>query len=149
MTTLHEQLRADLHAAMRAKDSVRRDTIRMLEAAIKNLEIAKQTLPTDEDVVGLILKQIRQREESMEMFERGGRAKLAAKERAEIAVLEPYLPQQLSRDEIMEAVRAQIQATGASGPGDKGKVMGPLMAALHGKADGRLINAVVTELLGG
>ena len=149
MTTLHEQLRADLHAAMRAKDSVRRDTIRMLEAAIKNLEIAKQTLPTDEDVVGLILKQIRQREESVEMFERGGRAKLAAKERAEIAVLEPYLPQQLSRDEIMEAVRAQIQATGASGPGDKGKVMGPLMAALRGKADGRLINAVVTELLGG
>ena len=99
--------------------------------------------------MGLILKQIRQREESVEMFERGGRAKLAAKERAEIAVLEPYLPQQLSRDEIMEAVRAQIQATGASGPGDKGKVMGPLMAALRGKADGRLINAVVTELLGG
>ena len=73
MTTLHEQLRADLHAAMRAKDSMRRDTIRMLEAAIKNLEIAKQTPPTDEDVVGLIQKQIRQREESVEMFERGGR----------------------------------------------------------------------------
>ena len=149
MTTLHEQLRADLHAAMRAKDSMRRDTIRMLEAAIKNLEIAKQTPPTDEDVVGLIQKQIRQREESVEMFERGGRAELAAKERAEMAVLESYLPQQLSRDEIMEAVRAQIQATGASGPGDKGKVMRPLMAALRGKADGRLINVVVTELLGG
>ena len=66
-----------------------------------------------------------------------------------MAVLESYLPQQLSRDEIMEAVRAQIQATGASGPGDKGKVMRPLMAALRGKADGRLINVVVTELLGG
>ena len=145
---LREQLREDLKSAMRAGDATRRNTIRMLEAAIKNAEIEKrgQELP-EADVLAILQRQVKQRRDSIEQFERGGREDLAEIERAEIAVIEAYLPEQLSEAEIEAAARRVIEQTGASGPGDRGKVMGPLMKELRGKADGAAVNAAVSKLL--
>ena len=148
MAGLRDQLREDVKTAMRAKDALRRDTIRLLQAAIKNADIEKRGEVGDAVVLTIIQKQLRQRQDSIEQFEAGGRDDLAARERAEIGVLEVYLPAQMDRDAIMAAAQAVVARTGASGPGDKGKVMGPLMGQLRGKADGRLVNEVVGELLG-
>ncbi len=146
---LRERLPQDLHDAMRARDVTRRETIRLLQAAIKNAEIERRG-PLDEmDIVALVQKQINQRRESVEQFRKGGRTDLAEREEAEMAVLEQYLPPQMSLEDVAEAARAVIATVGAQGPKEKGKVMGPLMADLRGRADGRLINEVVTELLGG
>ena len=149
MAGLRDQLREDLKAAMRAKDALRRDTIRLLQAAIKNADIEHRGDVGDAAVLTIIQRQVRQRQDSIEQFEAGGRDDLAARERAEIGVLEGYLPAQMDRAAIMAAAKAVVERTGASGPGDKGKVMGPLMGQLRGKADGRLVNEVVGELLGG
>jgi hypothetical protein len=149
MTGLRDQLRSDLKDAMRARDALRRDTIRFLEAAIKNAEIESREALSDDDVPPLIQRQIKQRRDSIEQFRKGGRDDLADKEAAEIGVLEAYLPAQLSRDDIVVAAQAVIDEVGASGVGDKGKVMGPLMGKLRGEADGRVVNEVVSELLGG
>ena len=148
MAGLRDQLREDVKTAMRAKDALRRDTIRLLQAAIKNADIEKRGEVGDAVVLTIIQKQLRQRQDSIEQFEAGGREDLADRERAEIGVLEVYLPAQMDRDAIMAAAQAVVARTGASGPGDKGKVMGPLMGQLRGKADGRLVNEVVGELLG-
>ncbi len=149
MAGLRDQLREDLKAAMRAKDALRRDTIRLLQAAIKNADIEHRGDVGDAAVLTIIQRQLRQRQDSIEQFEAGGRDDLAARERAEIGVLEGYLPAQMDRAAIMAAAKAVVERTGASGPGDKGKVMGPLMGQLRGKADGRLVDEVVGELLGG
>lgn len=145
---LREQLREDLKAAMRAQDATRRGTIRMLEAAIKNAEIEKRGQELgDPDILAILQRQIKQRRDSIEQFERGGRQDLADIERAEIEVIQAYLPEQLSEDDIEAAAQRIIDQTGASGPGDRGKVMGPLMQELRGKADGSAVNAVVSRLL--
>ena len=136
MAGLRDQLREDVKTAMRAKDALRRDTIRLLQAAIKNADIEQRGEVGDAVVLTIIQKQLRQRQDSIEQFEAGGRADLADRERAEIGVLEAYLPAQMDRDAIMAAAQAVVARTGASGPGDKGKVMGPLMGQLRGKADG-------------
>ena len=146
---LRERLPQDLHDAMRARDVTRRETIRLLQAAIKNAEIERRG-PLDEmDIVALVQKQINQRRESVEQFRKGGRTDLAEREEAEMAVLEQYLPPQMSREDVAEAARAMIAKVGAQGPKEKGKIIGPLMADLRGRVDGRLVNEVVTELLGG
>ena len=121
--------------------------IRLALAAINNAEIARQAKLEDADIYGVIAKEIRQRKESIDAFKLGKRADLVAQEEAELAVLQGYLPQQMSREEIIAAARQIIGEVGAQGPGDKGKVMPKLIAQLKGKADGRLINEVVTELL--
>ena len=147
MAGLRDRLRDDLHDAMRARDVVRRDTIRLLEAAVKNAEIEARG-PLDEPVLlTVIQRQIKQRHEAIDQYRSAGRDDRADKEAAELAVLEGYLPAQMDRDAIAEAARALIARLGAAGPRDKGKIMGPLMGELRGKADGRLVNAVVTELL--
>ena len=148
MAGLRERLREDLKGAMRARDVLRRDTIRLLQAAIKNADIEQRAEVDDAVVLTIIQRQVRQRQDSIEQFEAGGREDLAARERDEIGVLETYLPAQMDRDAIRAAAEAVIARTGASGPGDKGKVMGPLMGQLRGQADGRLVNEVVGELLG-
>jgi hypothetical protein len=148
MAGLRDQLRDDLKRAMRAKDALRRDTIRLLQAAIKNADIEQRGEVDDAAVRTIIQRQVRQREDSIAQFEAGDRADLAARERDEIGVLQAYLPAQMDRDAIMAAAAAVVERTGASGPGDKGKVMGPLMGQLRGRADGRLVNEVVSELLG-
>ena len=145
--SLKEKLTEDLKQAMRSGDTSKRSTIRLLLSAIHNAEIAKKAELDNGDILGIIAKEIRQRRESIEAFKSGNRHDLADTEEAEIAALEIYLPPQMSREEISEAARRVIEEAGARGPGDKGKVMPKLIGELKGKADGREINAVVTELL--
>lgn len=149
MAALRDRLRTDLHAAMRAGDVVTRESIRMVEAAIKNAEIDRRGPLAESDILAILQKQIKQRRESIDLYRRGGRQDLADKEQAEIAVLEAYLPAQLGRAEVVAAARRVIEQVGARTATDKGRVMGPLMAELRGKADGGLVNEVVMELLGG
>jgi uncharacterized protein YqeY len=147
-SALKQKLSDDLKQAMRDGDKVKRSAIRLAIAAIKNAEIARQAALEDGDILGVIAKEVRQRKESIEAFKQGGRQELVAIEEAEMAVLEQYLPRQMSRDEIVAEARRIIDEVGAEGIRDKGKVMPPLIARLKGKADGREINEVVTELLG-
>ena len=145
---LKQKLTDDLKQAMRSGDKVRRSVIRLLMAAIKNTEIAQQATLADADILGVIAKEVRQRHESIDAFKLGDRQDLLAQEEAELAILNEYLPQQMTREEIITAARQVIEEVGALGLGDKGKVMPNLIAQLKGRADGREINAVVTELLG-
>lgn len=155
--SVKEQLAADLKDAMRAGDALRRDVIRSVITAINNAEIGRVDI-TDEsagreamgdaDALGVLQKQAKQRRESMEEFKKGGRQDLVDREAAELAIIEAYLPQQMTREEIAAEVRAVIAETGASGPAAKPKVMPAAIARMKGRADGRLINEVVTELLG-
>ena len=132
---------------MRGGDKVRRSVIRLVIAAIINAEIARQTDLDNSDILGIVTKEVRQRRESIEAFKLGNRPDLVAQEEVELAILNEYLPQQMTRAEIIVAARQVIEGIGAQGPGDKGKVMPKLIAQLKGSADGREINTVVTELL--
>jgi len=144
---LKEKLSSDLKQAMRGGDKVRRSAIRLVMAAVHNAEIARQSSLTDGDILGVIAKEARQREESILAFKQGNRQDLVAQEEAELAVLQGYLPKQMTRDEIVAEARKVIAEVGAEGPKDKGKVMPKIIAQLKGRADGRQINEVVTELL--
>jgi len=144
---LKEKLSADLKQAMRGGDKARLSTIRLILAAVHNAEIARQSSLTDGDILGVIAKEARQREESILAFKQGNRQDLVAQEEAELAVLQGYLPKQMTRDEIVAEARKVIAEVGAEGPKDKGKVMPKIIAQLKGRADGRQINEVVTELL--
>jgi uncharacterized protein YqeY len=155
---LKEQISSDLKDAMRAGEGTRRDTLRSLLTAINNTEIARvnvkdesatRTELAEPEVLDVLQKQAKQRRESIEEYRKAGRADLEQREADELAIIETYLPQQLSRDEIMSEVKAVIADTGASGPGDKAKVMPVAIGRLKGRADGRLINEIVTELLSG
>jgi len=132
---------------MRGGDTVRRSIIRLVLASIKNAEIAKKAELEDSDILGIIAKEARQHQESIDAFKQGNRQDLIAREEAEMAILQEYLPKQMTRDEIIAEARRTIEEVGAQGPGDKGKVMPKLIAQLKGRADGREINTVVTELL--
>ena len=145
---LQKGMSEDLKAAMRSGDTVRRDTLRMLASAVKNAEIAKQSALSDADVLGIVAKDVKRHQESIDAFKKGNRPDLVAKEEAEMAILQAYLPKQMSHEEIVAAAKEVIGVVGAAGPGDKGKVMQQLMPKLKGKADGKAINDVVTELLG-
>ena len=147
VSPLKQKLADDLKQALKGGDKVRRSVIRLVMSAIKNAEIARQSALGDADILGIIAKEARQRRESIEAFKQGNRQDLVAQEEAELAILEGYLPQQMTREEIIQAARRIIEEVGAQGPGDKGKVMPKLIAQLKGRADGREINAVVTELL--
>jgi len=144
---LKQKLNDDLRQALREGNKPKVSAIRLLLSAIKNAEIARIGTLEEADIFGVIAKEVRQRQESIEAFKKGSRADLVAQEEAEMAVLQSYLPKQMGRDEIIAEARKIIAEVGATGPGDKGKVMPKLIAALKGKADGREINAVVTELL--
>ncbi len=144
---IKQKLTDDLKQAMRNGDRVKTSVIRLLMAAIQNAEIARQTTLGDQELLGIVAKEVRQRKESITAFNKGDREDLAAQEETEMAILKEYLPQQLSREEIIVTARNVILAVGAQGPGDKGKVMPKLIAEMKGRADGREINTVVTELL--
>ena len=144
---LKERLSSDLKQAMKGGDKVRRSVIRLVLSSIHNAEIARQAALEDGDILGVIAKEARQRQESIEAFKQGNRQDLVDSEEAELAILQQYLPQQITRDEIVAEARRIIEEVGAQGPGDKGKVMPRLIAELKGRADGREINEVVTELL--
>lgn len=145
---LKQKLETDLKQAIRARDNVRRSTIRLVMAAIKNAEIAQQTALDDPNILGIIAKEAKQRHESIEAFKQGNRPDLVAQEEAELAILQEYLPEAMTREEIIAEAKRVIAEVGAQGPRDKGKVMPQLIAKLKGRADGKEINAVVTELLG-
>jgi uncharacterized protein YqeY len=142
-----KRLSDDLKQAMKSGDTVRRDTLRMLIAAVNNAEMAKQADLEESDIFGVISREVKRHQESIEAFKKGNRDDLVAKETAEMAVLELYLPRQMSREEVIAAAREVMAAVGAQGPGDKGRVMKELMPRLKGRADGKEINEVVTQLL--
>ena len=145
--SIKQRLTSDLKQAMKAGDNARRSVIRMAMAAIKNAEIAKRGTLEESDVLGVMAKEARQRQESIDAFKQGNRQDLVDREEEELAILQEYLPKQATREEIVAAARSVIAEVGAEGPRDKGRVMPVLIAQLKGKADGREINAVVTELL--
>ena len=145
---IKQKLTDDLKQAMRSGDKGKTSVLRLLMAAIQNAEIAaRQTTLDDQDLLGIIAKEVRKHKESITAFKQGNRDDLVAQEEAEMAILKEYLPQQISREEIIAAARQSISEVGAQGPGDKGKVMSHLIPQLKGRADGREVNEVVTELL--
>jgi hypothetical protein len=145
--TLKERISEDMKAAMRAKQAVRLSTIRMLLAACKQKEVDERVVLDDAAVIAIVDKLIKQRKDSIAAFQQAGRTDLADKETAEVAVLSAYLPQRLSAQEIATEVAAIVAETGASGPGDMGKVMGAAKARLAGKADMGLVSAAVKQAL--
>lgn len=146
---LKEQLRQDMAAAMRAGDAARRDVLRMLVAAVKQAEVDTQTTLDDAGVQDVLAKQARQRRESIADYTKAGRPELVAQEEAELALIEAYLPSMLGRDEIAAIAQQVIDELGVAGPQAMGQVMGRLMPMLKGQAEGRLVNAVVRDLLSG
>ena len=144
---LKRKLTDDLKQAMKSGANIKRDTLRLLISSINYAESAKQAPLTDADVLGAVAKEVKRHQESIDAFKKGNRPDLVAKEEAEMAVLQGYLPKQLGHDDIVAAAKEVIGAVGAKGPGDKGKVMQQLMPKLKGKADGKEINDVVTQLL--
>ena len=144
---LKQRLTDDLKQAMKSGERVKRSVIRLVLAAIKNAEIARRGTLSDEDILGIISKEVRKHQESITAFKAGNRADLVAQEEAEMVLLNGYLPPQMSAEEITAAAREIISEIGATGPGDKGKVMSKIIAKLKGRADGRQINDIVTEIL--
>jgi len=145
---LTEKIDANLKEAMRAKDTVRVSTLRMLKSAIEYHKIErKQDKLADPDVIGVIKKQIKQRQDSIEGFEKGGRADLVEKERAELTILKSYLPEELSSAQLEQIVAAVIAELGATTKADMGKVMKAVQAKTDGRADNRLVSQIVSARL--
>ncbi len=144
---LKERLLADLYTAMRQQDLPRRDHIRFLRSIIANAEIEWQREATDQDVQVLISREVRQREEAIEIYRQAGRQDLVSQEEAAIAVLSDYLPEQASPDAVRQVVQRIITELGASGMKDMGAVMKRAMSELRGKADGSLVNQIARDLL--
>ena len=147
--SLKDQITEDMKTAMRAKDSERLATIRLLLAALKQKEVDERVELDDAMVVAIVDKMVKQRKDSIAAFTTGGRIDLADKEAAEIKVLEVYLPQRMSAEETTAAVKAIVAELGASGPGDMGKVMGVVKTRLAGKADMGQVSAAVKAALTG
>ena len=147
--SLKDQITEDMKNAMRARDSERLGTIRLLLAAIKQKEVDERIVVDDVAVVAIVDKLIKQRKDSIEAFQKAERKDLADKEAAEQVVLQAYLPARMSADEVTAAVKAIVAETGASGPGDMGKVMAAVKAKLAGKADMGQVSAAVKAALAG
>lgn len=147
--SLKDQITEDMKTAMRAKDSERLGTIRLLLAALKQKEVDERVELDDAMVVAIVDKLVKQRKDSVTAFTQGGRTDLADKEAAEIKVLEVYLPQRMSAEEVAAEVKAIVAELGAKGPGDMGKVMGAVKTRLAGKADMGQVSAAVKAALAG
>ena len=145
--TLRERLQDDTTAAMRSGDTLRRDVLRMVQNAIYLVEKSKRITMSDDDVIGVLTREVKTRRESVEAFRNGGREDLATKEEAEIAILSEYLPQALGEDELNALVREAVEATGASNARDMGKVMGWLSPRTRGRADGKVVSGLVAQAL--
>ena len=147
--SLKEKITEDMKTAMRAKDSERLGTIRLLQAAMKQKEVDERVALDDAAIVAIVDKLIKQRKDSITAFEGAGRQDLADKEKAELSVLQAYLPARMSEAEILDAVKAIVAEVGAAGPGDMGKVMGVVKTRLAGKADMGQVSAAVKAALAG
>jgi uncharacterized protein YqeY len=145
--TLREQLEEDIKQAMRDRERVRLEALRFLKSAVQAAEKTKGESLDDPALIEVVTRQANDRRESIRMFEQGNRHDLVAKEAAELTILEEYLPPQLSREELTELVKATIAEVGATSARDKGRVMGRLMPQVRGKADGGVVNSMVTKLL--
>jgi uncharacterized protein YqeY len=144
---LKESIQEALKKALKQQQKVEVATLRLLLSEIRNAEIAQQKPADDNKVLDVITKEVKRRRESIEAFEKGNRSDLVAREKAEMAILMSYLPEQMSRAEITAAAQQVIDAVGAKGPSDKGKVMSELMPQLKGKADGKEVSEIVSDLL--
>jgi uncharacterized protein YqeY len=142
-----DQILEDLKDAMRSGDTQRRETLRLLTAAFKQIEVDQRKELTEDDVISILTSEAKKRREAIEEAEKAGRADLAAQEKYELALIQTYLPQQLSRAEIEKYVREAVQEVSATTPKDMGKVMKVLMPRLQGRADGKLVNTIVREVL--
>lgn len=147
MSSLNDQLQAALKDAMREHDELRRDTLRMAISAAYNAEKAARRPLTDDEVIGVLAREVKTRRESIDAYEAAGRPDLAAKERAEAEVLAGFLPAQLAEDEIRALVAEAIAQTGASSPKDMGRVMGIVAPRTKGRADGKVVSGIVTAEL--
>ncbi|MBA4542639.1 MULTISPECIES: GatB/YqeY domain-containing protein [Thermoactinomyces] len=145
--SLLEQLNEDMKLALKNKEKTKLSTIRMLKSSIKKAEIDKRRPLTDEEVLEVVLREVKQRQDSLSEYEKAGREDLVQKEKEEMEILRAYLPEQMSEDEVKALVQQVIQELGASSKADMGKVMGALMPKVKGRADGRLVNRLVSEAL--
>lgn len=145
--SLKDRITEDMKAAMRARDSDRLSTVRMLLAAIKQREVDERTVLDDQAVVAIVDKLLKQRKDSVAAFRQGGRDDLADKEAAEITVLAVYLPQRLSAEEVAQAVSALVAELGATGPGDMGRVMAAAKSQLSSQAEMAMVSAAVKRAL--
>jgi uncharacterized protein YqeY len=145
---LLDQLLGDIKTAMRSREKDKLLALRFLHAEIKNVEINERREPTDEDVLNVIGRLVKQRQEAIEQFQKGGRDDLVAQETFQLHVYRAYQPAQLSEDEIAELVEQAIAATGASGKKDMGNVMKAVMPQVKGRAEGKVVNAIVGQKLG-
>ncbi|HKG55788.1 MAG TPA: GatB/YqeY domain-containing protein [Candidatus Limnocylindrales bacterium] len=145
--SLRDRIQTDLTASMRSGDSLRRDVLRMATNAAYNLEKRQGKPLTDDELLGVVTREVKTRRESVEAFRKGGREDLATKEESEIAILQEYLPQALSEEEIRSLVDEGIAATGATSARDMGKVMGWLSPRTRGRADGKRVSELVAQSL--
>jgi uncharacterized protein YqeY len=149
VATLSETIRSEMLDATRARNNVRRDTLRLLVAAVENERIDVGHELSDDETLRVLQKEAKQRRESIEEYRKGNRDDLVQQEQQELEIIQTYLPEQLGEDEVRQLVEETIAEVGATGADDLRNVMGPLMKKLEGRADGRVANAMVRELLAG
>lgn len=149
MAEAKARLQQEMREALKAGEKLRLGALRMLAASVKNREVELGHELSDEELVEVATREVKRRKEAAEAFDGGGRPELAEKERQEQAVLETYLPAQLSEDEVSALIEEAVAATGASGPGDLGKVMGYVMGKARGRVEGGTVNRLVRARLGG
>ncbi len=147
MSNLNTQIKADIKEAMRAKDVQRRNTLRNIQVAIKDIEVNERREVTDADVEAILMKYAKQREDAMKQFQEAGRDDLVEQERAELAIVKSYLPEPMSDEELEEALKEVIASIGATSMKDMGKVMGTAKKVIGSRADGSRINSCVKKLL--
>ena len=145
--SLLDRLTEELKEALRAGNHTKLSVIRLLKSSIKNREIEKMAPLTDEEIIDIIMTALKQRRESIEQFQKGGREDLVQKEKSELEVLQTFLPQQLSEEELVSEVQAVIREVGASSPKDMGKVMKIVMVRVRGRAEGARVSSLVKELM--
>jgi len=149
VATIQETIRTDMTTAWKGGDTERRDALRLLLAAFKNAEIDLGHTLTDDETLRVLQKEAKQRRDSITEYEKAARTDLADKEQVELTIIEEFLPAQLSDDELREMARAVIAEAGASGAGDVGKVMRPMLERVAGRADGSRVNQAVRDILAG
>ena len=147
MSQLKERLQADLKEAMKAKDTFKRDVIRFVMSAIKQIEVDERKELSDADIEAILVKQIKQRNDAIEQFKNGGREDLVEQNEKELKILRSYLPEPMSDEEVREILEQIIAETGAAGMKDMGKVMGAAKAKIGSRAEGKVINRIAKELL--
>ena len=144
---LLDRLSSELKESLKARNQLKVEVIRLLKSSIKNKEIEKMSPLTDEEILGVIISAVKQRRDSIEQFQKGGREDLVQKETSELEILQTFLPQQLSDEEVVNEIKAILTETGASSPKDMGKVMKVLIPRIKGRADGTKVSSLVKEIM--